>query len=151
MASFQIWEKPDILQANISALKAGYNYGETVELMPIQYRVAKAKIAPGTYRKITGNEALAMGLVAACELANKTMVCASYPITPATDVLHQLADMKNFGVITVQAEDEIAAVGMAIGASYGGAIGVTGTSGRCMSQVGRYKPGRDDRATFGDY
>ncbi len=131
-------KKPDILQANISALKAGYNYGETVELMPIQYRVAKAKIAPGTYRKITGNEALAMGLVAACELANKTMVCASYPITPATDVLHQLADMKNFGVKTVQAEDEIAAVGMAIGASYGGAIGVTGTSGPgvCLKSEG---------------
>ncbi len=122
-------KKADVLAANISALKAGYNYGETVELMPVQYRVAKAKIKPGTYRKITGNEALAMGLVAACELANKPMVCASYPITPASDILHTLADMKNFGIKTVQAEDEIAAVGMAMGASYGGAIGVTGTSG----------------------
>ena len=122
-------KKPDVLQANISALKAGFNYGETVEMMPVQYRVAKAKIAPGTYRKITGNEAIALGLVAASELANKRIVCASYPITPASDILHQLADMKEFGVKTLQAEDEIAAVGVALGASYGGAIGITGTSG----------------------
>lgn len=122
-------KKPDVLNANISAMKAGFNYGETVELMPVQYRVAKAKIKPGTYRKITGNEALALGLVAACDLAKKTMVCASYPITPASDILHQLSDMKNFGVKTLQAEDEIAAIGMAMGASYGGAIGITSTSG----------------------
>lgn len=122
-------KKPDILKANINALKAGYNYGETVELMPVQYRVPKAKIKPGTYRKLTGNEALAMGLVAASQVANKTLVCASYPITPASDILHQLSDLKHFGVKTLQAEDEIAAAGMAIGASYGGAIGVTSTSG----------------------
>ena len=97
--------------------------------MPVQYRVAKAKIAPGTYRKITGNEALAMGLVAASQVSGNPLVFAGYPITPASDILHQLADMKNFGVKTLQAEDEIAGIGAAIGASYGGAIGVTATSG----------------------
>ena len=95
----------------------------------MQYKVAKAKIAPGTYRKITGNEALALGLVAAAKQANKTLVYSGYPITPASSVLEQLAEMRRFGVKTLQAEDEIAAVGVAIGASFGGAIGVTGTSG----------------------
>jgi len=122
-------KKIDVLEANTRSLKAGYNYGETVEVMPVQYRVAKAKIAPGTYRKITGNEALAMGLVAASQLSQTPMVYAGYPITPASDILHQLADMKNFGVKTLQAEDEIAGIGAAIGAAYGGAIGVTATSG----------------------
>jgi 2-oxoglutarate ferredoxin oxidoreductase subunit alpha len=122
-------KKIDVLEANTRALRAGYNYGETVEVMPVQYRVAKAKIAPGTYRKITGNEALAMGLVAAAETSQTPLVYAGYPITPASDILHQLADMKNFGVKTLQAEDEIAGIGAAIGASYGGAIGVTATSG----------------------
>jgi 2-oxoglutarate/2-oxoacid ferredoxin oxidoreductase subunit alpha len=122
-------KKIDVLEANTRALKAGYNYGETVEVMPVQYRVAKAKIAPGTYRKITGNEALAMGLVAASQISGTPLVFAGYPITPASDILHQLADMKNFGVKTLQAEDEIAGIGAAIGAAYGGAIGVTATSG----------------------
>lgn len=122
-------KKIDVLEANTRALKAGYNYGETVEVMPVQYRVAKAKIAPGTYRKITGNEALAMGLVAASQVSGEQLVFAGYPITPASDILHQLADMKNFGVKTLQAEDEIAGIGAAIGAAYGGAIGVTATSG----------------------
>lgn len=122
-------KKLDVLEANTRSLKAGYNYGETVEVMHVQYRVAKAKIAPGTYRKITGNEALAMGLVSACNLADKTLIYSSYPITPASDILHQLSDMKNFGVKTLQAEDEIAAIGAAIGASFGGSIGVTATSG----------------------
>jgi 2-oxoglutarate/2-oxoacid ferredoxin oxidoreductase subunit alpha len=122
-------KKIDVLEANTRALKAGYNYGETVEVMPVQYRVAKAKIAPGTYRKITGNEALAMGLVAASELSGTQLVFSGYPITPASDILHQLADMKNFSVKTLQAEDEIAGIGAAIGAAYGGAIGVTATSG----------------------
>ncbi len=122
-------KKPDILKANLDALKAGYNYGDTVEVMPVQYRVAKAKIKPGTYRKLTGNEALSMGLVAAAQMAEKTLVCASYPITPASDILHTLTEMKHFGVKTLQAEDEIAAAGMAIGASYGGALGITSTSG----------------------
>ncbi len=125
-------KKPEHLpvkEANTAALKAGYNYGETVELLPVQYKVAKAKIPPGVYRKITGNEAIALGLVAAAHAANKTLVYSGYPITPASSVLEQLADMKRHGVKTLQAEDEIAACGVAIGASFGGAIGVTGTSG----------------------
>jgi 2-oxoglutarate/2-oxoacid ferredoxin oxidoreductase subunit alpha len=125
-------KKPEtmpVLDANTKALKAGYNYGDTVEVMPVQYKVAAAKITPGTYRKITGNEAIALGLVAAAHSANKTLVYSGYPITPASSVLEQLADMKRHGVKTLQAEDEIAACGVAIGASFGGAIGVTGTSG----------------------
>lgn len=125
-------KKPEllpVLEANTRALKAGYNYGETVEVMPVQYKVAKAKIEPGRYRKITGNEAIALGLVAAARNAGKTLVYSGYPITPASSILEQLADMRRWGVKTLQAEDEIAACGVAIGASFGGAIGVTGTSG----------------------
>ncbi len=122
-------KNPAVLDANTKALKAGYNYGETVEVMPVQYKVAKANIAPGTYRKIMGNDALALGLVAAAHSLNKTLVYSGYPITPASSVLESLADMKRHGVKTLQAEDEIAAIGVAIGASFGGAIGVTGTSG----------------------
>jgi 2-oxoglutarate ferredoxin oxidoreductase subunit alpha len=118
-----------VLEANTRTLKAGYNYGETAEVLPVHYRVTKAQLKPGTYRKITGNEALAMGLVAATSLANIPLVYASYPITPASDILHNLSDMKRFGVRTMQAEDEIAAMGMAIGAAFGGALGVTATSG----------------------
>lgn len=122
-------KNPAVLEANVRALKAGYNYGETTEALPVHYRVPKATIPPGRYRKITGNEALALGLLAICERSNLPLVYASYPITPASDILHYLAAMKQFGVVTVQAEDEIAAVGVAIGASFGGAIGVTATSG----------------------
>ncbi|QJW97897.1 2-oxoacid:acceptor oxidoreductase subunit alpha [Frigoriglobus tundricola] len=125
-------KKPEhmpVLRANTQALKAGYNYGETVEMLPVQYQVAKAQIAPGTYRKITGNDAAVLGLVAAGQLANKTLVYAGYPITPASAILEGLSEMRRFGVKTFQAEDEIAAAGVAMGASYGGAIGVTGTSG----------------------
>jgi 2-oxoglutarate ferredoxin oxidoreductase subunit alpha len=122
-------KNPQYVDANTRTLKAGYNYGETVELMPVQYKVAKAKLKPGTYRKITGNEALAFGLVSAAQVSGKTLVFSGYPITPASPVLEQLADMKRFNVKTLQAEDEIAAIGIAIGASFGGAIGVTGTSG----------------------
>jgi 2-oxoglutarate ferredoxin oxidoreductase subunit alpha len=122
-------KNPQYVDANTRALKAGYNYGETVELLPVQYKVAKAKIAPGTYRKITGNEALAIGLTVAANLAQKQLIYASYPITPASGVLEGLAEMRRYGVKTFQAEDEIAAVGVAMGASYGGAIGITGTSG----------------------
>ena len=122
-------KNPMYVEANTRALKAGYNYGETVEAMPVQYKVAKAKIEPGTYRKITGNEATVLGLVAATQLANKPLVYGSYPITPASSVLEGLAELRRYGVKTFQAEDEIAAVGVAIGASYGGAVGVTGTSG----------------------
>src|SRR5437899_4500356 len=122
-------KNPAVLEANTRTLKAGYNFGETTETMPVHYRVDKAQIKPGRYRKITGNEALALGLVAATQLANIPLVYASYPITPASDILHNLSDMKRYGVRTIQAEDEIAAIGAAIGASFGGALGVTGTSG----------------------
>ncbi|HEV3238503.1 MAG TPA: 2-oxoacid:acceptor oxidoreductase subunit alpha [Gemmataceae bacterium] len=122
-------KNPAVLEANSKTLKAGYNYGETTETMPVHYRVPPATIKPGTYRKITGNEALAQGLVAATTLANLPLVYSSYPITPASDILHYLSDLKRFGVRTMQAEDEIAAVGAAIGAAFGGSLGVTATSG----------------------
>src|SRR5262249_38993238 len=122
-------KNPAVMEANTRTLKAGYNYGETIEALPVHYRVPKAQIKPGRYRKITGNEALAMALVAASQLANVPLVYASYPTTPASDILHNLSDMKRFGVRTIQAEDEIAAIGAAIGASFGGALGVTATSG----------------------
>jgi 2-oxoglutarate ferredoxin oxidoreductase subunit alpha len=122
-------KNPAVLEANSRTLKAGYHFGETTEALPVHYIVPPASIKPGRYRKITGNEALAMGLVSAATLMNKALVYASYPITPASDILHNLSEMKQFGVRTVQAEDEIAAIGMAIGASFGGALGVTATSG----------------------
>ncbi|HYO08454.1 MAG TPA: 2-oxoacid:acceptor oxidoreductase subunit alpha [Tepidisphaeraceae bacterium] len=122
-------KKPAVEQANTLALKAGYAFGETTELFAQQYQVPKAKLAPGRYRKITGNEAVAIGMVAVGKLAGKELVYCSYPITPASDILHNLAAYKTFGVVTFQAEDEIAAIGAAIGASFGGALGVTGTSG----------------------
>jgi 2-oxoglutarate ferredoxin oxidoreductase subunit alpha len=122
-------KNPAVQEANTRALKAGYNLGETTEQLPVHYRVPKAQIKPGRYRKITGNEALAMGLVAATQIADIPLVYATYPITPASDILHNLSEMKRFGVRTIQAEDEIAAMGMAIGASFGGAMGVTATSG----------------------
>jgi 2-oxoglutarate/2-oxoacid ferredoxin oxidoreductase subunit alpha len=122
-------KKPAVVEANSLALKSGYHFGETAELFNEQYRVPKAKLAPGTYRKITGNEAMAIGMVAASRLAGTELVYCTYPITPASDILHELAALKNFGVITFQAEDEIAAMGAAIGASFGGALGATATSG----------------------
>src|SRR5438874_6629632 len=100
-------KNPAVMEANTRTLKAGYNYGETCEAMPVHYRVPKAQIKPGKYRKITGNEAIALGLVAAGNIANIPLVYASYPITPASDILHALAEMKRFGVRTIQAEDEI--------------------------------------------
>jgi 2-oxoglutarate ferredoxin oxidoreductase subunit alpha len=122
-------KNPAVQEANTRTLKAGYNYGETTETLPVHYKVSKATLKPGKYRKITGNEAIAIGLVAATSLANVPLVYASYPITPASDILHHLADLKKHGVRTLQAEDEIAAMGMAIGAAFGGALGVTATSG----------------------
>ncbi len=96
-------KKSAVALANTLALKAGFNYGEITETFHEQYQVPKARLAPGRYRKITGNEALAMGMIAASELAGKTLVYASYPITPASDILHELAAQKSFGVITFQA------------------------------------------------
>src|SRR3989338_2879698 len=122
-------KKPEIAEANLMALKAGYNYGDIAEIMPQRFFVKKANIRPGTYRKITGNEATALGIIAAAQLTGKQVLYAGYPITPASDILHQLAYHKNFNVKTFQAEDEIAACGAALGASFGGHIGVTGTSG----------------------
>ena len=120
---------PEILEANLTALRAGYNYGETTEDFAVRFEVAPATMPPGTYRTITGNAAMALGLVAAAHRAGLPLMLGSYPITPASDILHTLSGMKRFGVTTLQAEDEIAAVGMALGASFGGALGVTSTSG----------------------
>jgi len=120
---------PAVAMANALALKAGHAFGETAELFNEQYQVPRASLPPGRYRKVTGNEAVAIGMVVAAKLANKELVYCSYPITPASDILHELAALKNYGVITFQAEDEIAALGAAIGASFGGALGATGTSG----------------------
>jgi 2-oxoglutarate ferredoxin oxidoreductase subunit alpha len=119
----------DLALANTLALKAGYNYADTTELFTTHYRVAKAQIKPGKYRNITGNEATAIGFVTASQLAGRPLFYGSYPITPASDILHELSQHKNFGVKTFQAEDEIAAIGAAIGASFAGHIGLTGTSG----------------------
>ncbi|HEX5467181.1 MAG TPA: 2-oxoacid:acceptor oxidoreductase subunit alpha [Candidatus Limnocylindrales bacterium] len=121
--------KPVFVEANTRALKAGYAFGETTEMFHTHYRVAPARLAPGTYRNVTGNEATAMGFVAASRLAQRTLFYGSYPITPASDILHALSGYKQFGVRSFQAEDEIAAIGAAIGASFGGALGLTGTSG----------------------
>ncbi len=121
--------KPVLAEANIRALKAGYAFGETTEMFHTHYRVKPAKLSPGTYRNITGNEATALGFVAAAQLAKRELFYGSYPITPASEILHQLAGYKSFGVKTFQAEDEIAAIGSAIGASYGGALGMTASSG----------------------
>lgn len=121
--------KPDVADANRKALMAGFNYGETTEAFASQYRVNAAKLPPGRYRNIMGNTALAWGLVAAAVQSNCELFLGSYPITPASDILHELSKHKNFGVRTFQAEDEIAAVTAAIGASFGGAMGITTSSG----------------------
>ena len=125
--------KPDVLQSNIMALKAGYHYGDTTELFTSRYAVAKAKVEPGVYRSITGNIALSLGIVTAAQKSGLKVFLGSYPITPASDILHELSKYKNFNVVTFQAEDEIAAITSAIGAAYGGAIGVTTTSGPGMA------------------
>ncbi len=122
-------KRPVTAEANKRALKAGYAFGETTEMFHTTYKVPAAHLPPGTYRNITGNEATALGFVVASQKAGRDLFYGSYPITPASDILHQLATYKNFGVRTFQAEDEIAAIGSAIGASYGGALGMTGTSG----------------------
>lgn len=125
--------KDDILNSNLKVLQAGYNFGDTTETFTSRYRVEKARMAPGVYRSIMGNQALAYGLIAASEQSGLPLFLGSYPITPASDILHDLAKYKNFGVRTFQAEDEIAAIASAIGASYGGSLGVTTTSGPGMA------------------
>ncbi len=125
--------KPEIAKINIDALRAGYYFGETAEIFPVRFRIAPMKRKPGTYRRIGGNEATVLGLVTAAQKAKKNLLYASYPITPASEILHGLARMKQYGVKSFQAEDEIAAVCAAIGASFAGDIGVTGTSGPGMA------------------
>ena len=122
-------KKPEILAANLLAYKTGWNYGETTEDFAVSYEIAKAHMPAGKYRNISGNTAMAYGLIAASQRSGLKLFLGSYPITPASDILHELSKHKKFGVITFQAEDEIAAVGSALGASYGGALGITTTSG----------------------
>ena len=126
-------KKPEIYESNVKALQAGYNFGDTTETFTTTYRVEKAKMESGVYRSIMGNQALAYGLVAASQKSGLPLFLGSYPITPASDILHELSRHKAFGVKTFQAEDEIAAITSAIGASYGGSLGVTTTSGPGMA------------------
>jgi 2-oxoglutarate ferredoxin oxidoreductase subunit alpha len=121
--------KPDVIEANTIALQSGYNFGETTRTFQQRYRIKPATMTPGTYRKVTGNEALALGLVTAANKMGKPLFYGSYPITPASDILHALSPLRHFDVRTFQAEDEIAAMGSIIGAAFGGALAVTGTSG----------------------
>ena len=131
-------KNPEVAKANTLALKAGYYYGETTEMFTTHYQVPKASLEPGKYRNIMGNEATAIGFVTASALANIPLFYASYPITPASDILHELSRHQNFGVKTMQCEDEIAAISAAIGASFAGNLGLTGTSGPgiCLKSEG---------------
>ncbi|MFH0988876.1 MAG: 2-oxoacid:acceptor oxidoreductase subunit alpha [bacterium] len=122
-------DKPQVMEANIRVLKAGWNYGETTEIFAVRYDVGPAKLPPGRYRNITGNQAAAWGLMAAAKKANLELFLGTYPITPASDILHELSMYKSFGVKTFQAEDEIAGICAALGASFGGALATTTTSG----------------------
>ncbi len=122
-------KKPDIFESNVKVLKAGFNYGDTTETFTTTYSVEKAKMEPGNYRSVMGNQAVSLGLIAASQKSGLPLFLGSYPITPASDILHDLSKYKNFGVRTFQAEDEIAAITSAIGAAYGGALGVTTSSG----------------------
>jgi 2-oxoglutarate/2-oxoacid ferredoxin oxidoreductase subunit alpha len=125
-------DKPQVYDANVAAFKAGYNFGETTELFAHSYQVKPAPAEPGTYRNVSGAQALALGLVAASQRSGLSLFYASYPITPASELLHELSRLKNFGVRTLQAEDEIAAANVALGAAFVGQLGVTGTSGPGM-------------------
>lgn len=126
-------KKPDIMEANKRALQAGYNYGDTVELFTTRYDVKPAKLPKGTYRNISGNEAIALGFVSASLKSGLRLYLGSYPITPASEILHELSKYKNYGVITFQAEDEIAGIASAIGASFTGSLAITTTSGPGLS------------------
>ena len=129
-------KKPEIFESNAKVLQAGYNYGDTTETFTTTYSVEKAKMDPGSYRSIMGNQAVTYGLIAASQKSGLSIFLGSYPITPASDILHELAKYKNFGVRTFQAEDEIAAITSAIGAAYGGSLAVTTTSGPGMALKG---------------
>jgi len=126
-------KKPDIFDSNLKVLQAGYNYGETTEAFTTTYKVEKARMQPGNYRSVMGNQALAYGLIAAAQTSGLPLFLGTYPITPASDILHELSRHKNFGIRTFQAEDEIAAITSTIGAAYGGSLGVTTTSGPGMA------------------
>ncbi len=126
-------KKPTIYESNIKVLQAGYNYGDTTESFTTRYKVEKSKMAPGLYRSIMGNQALSYGLIAAGEKSGLPIFLGTYPITPASDILHELSKYKSFGIRTFQAEDEIAAISSAIGASYGGSLAITTTSGPGMA------------------
>jgi 2-oxoglutarate ferredoxin oxidoreductase subunit alpha len=126
-------KKPEILDSNVKALQAGYNFGDTTETFTTRYKVDKARMEPGEYRSIMGNQAVAYGLIAASQISGLPLFLGSYPITPASDILHELSRYKNFGIKTFQAEDEIAGITAAIGAAYGGSLGVTTTSGPGMA------------------
>lgn len=122
-------KKPDIFDSNVKVLQAGYNYGDTTETFTTTYRVEKAKMQAGSYRSVMGNQAAALGLIAASQKSGLPLFLGTYPITPASDILHELSKYKNFGIRTFQAEDEIAAISSSIGAAYGGSLGVTTSSG----------------------
>src|SRR5437763_10063863 len=121
--------KPLLVEANKLAMKAGYSYCEATEAFQISYEIPPAQLTPGVYRNVSGNQALAMGFVTAAQKAGLNLFLGSYPITPASDILHELSQYKNFGVTTFQAEDEIAAITSAIGASYTSCLSITTTSG----------------------
>ncbi|MEM1126247.1 MAG: 2-oxoacid:acceptor oxidoreductase subunit alpha [Bacteroidota bacterium] len=129
-------KKPKILEANLKLLNKGFHYGETTEAFVVRYEVKPASLPPGQYRAIRGVQALALGLITAGQRSKLPLFYGSYPITPASDLLHELSRHKNFGVMTFQAEDEIAAIGMTVGAAFGGSLGVTGTSGPGMALKG---------------
>src|SRR6185295_14409970 len=123
---------PPVRDANLAAFRAGYNFGETAELLAVHYEVKPAPAKPGIYRNVNGTTAMALGLVAASVKSGLPLFYASYPITPASELLHELSRHKRFGVRTMQAEDEIAAANIALGAAFGGQLGVTATSGPGM-------------------
>ena len=129
-------KRPEVVEANIKVMHAGYNFADTIEALPSSYTVLSANLRKGTYRNVMGNQATAWGFLAAAERANKELFLGSYPITPASDILHELAKYKNLGVKTFQAEDEIAGVCAAIGASFAGSLGITTTSGPGLSLKG---------------
>jgi 2-oxoglutarate ferredoxin oxidoreductase subunit alpha len=122
-------KQPVLVEANTLAFKAGWNYGETTETFAVRYEVKPASLPPGRYRNITGNQALSLGIVAAAVRSERPVFLGAYPITPASDILHEVSKHKRFGIVTMQAEDEIAAIGAALGAAYGGSLGITSTSG----------------------
>jgi len=139
--------RPEIAEANVRAFKAGHAYGETTESFSVSYEVAPAAMSSGTYRNISGNLATAYGLVAASQLSGLPLFLGSYPITPTSDILHELSKHKNFGIRTLQAEDEIAGIGAALGAAFGGHLACTTTSGPGIALKTKVERIRERRGT----